>query len=269
MFQPWMNQSTGDIQSEMASLRRKDGALWKFSGFMVIAVSLAFLVLVVPNLISRNEIISINVKDLPQLSVALLCVVALFGIQASRQRREITLMRDALFRRLLMDERRSDGILDPETQTYSSVMLQSVLERMTPEVSSDSPLSILDVQIQALASVRRRNGDQAVDHLVRSLAEILRSSLRGSDRIFKSGEGGFYVVMPNTAGDRAEIPIRRIIQAVDRWNSAMNVLEYRLNIAVGKVTSTSSKRSGMELLSDAKQQRTSASEIFLPTPATA
>lgn len=268
MLQGWIDQRTTSVQNEIAFLREKDGAIWKLCVFMVIALATAFLVLVVPTLVSHTEVVSVSVRNLPQLSVGLLCLVSLFAIQLNRQRRELTLMRDALFRRLLFDERKNE-LIDPETQTYSSVMLQSVLERMTPEVNHDSPLSILDVQIQALPSVRRRNGDQAVDHLVRSLAEILRSSLRGSDRIFKSGEGAFSVLMPNTPEDRADIPIRRIIQAVDRWNAAMMALDYRLNVAIGKVTSNSGDRVALDLLKDAKQQRISAADILMTTPATA
>ena len=259
--QTWMNGQ--GWQQELASLKKRDLTLWLLCGMLVLVLSGGLLVLLVPTLIAHRDSVSVDVKSLPQLSISLMCLVALFAVQINRQRRELSLTRDALFRRLMQEERNSMGIMDPETQTYSTLVLQSVLEKMTAEASVNSPLSILEVQIQSIPAVRRRNGEPAVDHLVRSLAEILRSSLRGSDRIFKSGEAQFTVLMPNTPEDRSDIPVNRIVAAVERWNSAMNSLDYRLKVGVGKVTCTGGgEQPGLEVLSQVREQRNCKSSVM-------
>ena len=251
--QSWMNGQSW--QKELASLKKRDLTLWLLCGTLVLLLCIGLLVLLVPTLLAHRDAVTVDVKNLPQLSISLMCLVALFALQINRQRRELSLTRDALFRRLMQEERNSMGIMDPDTQTYSTVVLQSVLEKMTAEATEEAPLSIIELQIQSVAMIRRRNGDPAVEHLVRSLAEILRSSLRGSDRIFKSGETQFTVLLPNTPEDRSDIPVARIVAAVERWNSAMNSLNYKLKISLGKVTCTGGGQAGLEVLTHVREQR--------------
>jgi len=253
--QTWMNDQSHGWQSEMKALRKKDRTLWAFCAALVILLCVTFVALVVPNIWSHSEVIFVDIKNLPQLSLSLLCLVGLFAVQINRERRELSLTRDALFRRLMQEDRKGESIMDPETQTYSTVVLQSVLEKMIVDASADSPLSIIDLQIQSIQAVRRRNGDPAVEHLLRSLAEILRSSLRGSDRVFKSGDTSFTVLMPNTPEDRTQIPVQRIFAAVERWNKAMVSLDYRMRIGVGAVTCTSGEQIGLEVLTKVREQR--------------
>jgi diguanylate cyclase (GGDEF)-like protein len=247
--------TAGEAANVLKRLGRRDLYLWSLCGFVAFVVTLGISVMFIPNALFGQNEIHVDSSHLLQLLISFLCLVTLFAIYVTNQRRDLVQARDALYRHLLNEEQKAAGLLDSDTQTYSSLVLEAILDHFTKTATATSPLTVLNLQINDLPRIQRRNGDAAVAHIVRSAAEILRGSLRGSDRICRASEGAFVVLLPNTPADCAPIPIKRILEAVARWNELTSSLDYRLSLDVGVTTSSAEVEPARVLLQHARQTR--------------
>jgi diguanylate cyclase (GGDEF)-like protein len=248
-----IKQPERDLASQMSTLSRRDLQLWMLCAGVIVLITSGFLAVFWPNFTTGTSEVHLDGAKVFQLITSLLCLVAIFVLYVSGQRRDLVQARDALYRRLLSDEQRLNGLLDNDTQTYSQVVLQGLVERYAAGATPENPLSVLSIQITELNRIRRRNGEEAVLHLARALAEIMRSTLRGTDRICRAGEGTFVVVLPDTRRIDAEFPMRRLADAIARWNIATSSLDYRLNVAFGISTSCDSSLPGLGLIEQARE----------------
>jgi len=225
-------------QSQLSTLNRRELYLWGFCGVVVVIMFLGIATSVVPDILHSGAGTIAGALNLPQLMIAFICLLVLFGLHVVGQRRDLVQARDALYRRLIMEEAKVEGLLDHETQTYSPLLIESMLERLAQEATPAQPLVLFEVGVRNAKIIERRNGEAAVAHLGRALTEILRNSLRGSDRICREAQGNFLVLLPNTSPELASIPLNRITQAVEKWNEVTSGLDYRLEISVCQASTT-------------------------------
>lgn len=237
---------TSQLHDEISKLGKKDIFLWALNVCVLFVLFAGFAALVLPNLFTHHDEVLISSHRLPELLTSLVSALILFVIYVKGQRRELSQARDSLYRRLLLEQSKPEGLLDPETHFYSLVMFHSLVERMSAEATDSTPLSMLSVEIPDLDAVRRQNGEPAVEHLVRSVAELLRTSLRGSDRICRTGEGSFVALLPDTSTAMAHIPAQRIERAVTRWNTLAGALGYKLQTRL-RVSSAASRKIAPEM----------------------
>jgi len=79
-----------------------------------------------------------------------------------------------------------------------------------------SPMSLMSVSFD-YSRVSGEHGSAAAEQSVKVLAQILRSSLRGSDVICHYEPGEFVILLPETDKHLAETPARRIQVATQQW----------------------------------------------------
>ena len=247
--------SADEASNALNRLSRRDVYLWSLCGIVAFLILLGMASIFIPNAVLGQNEIHVDSSHLLQLLISFGSLVILFAVYVTNQRRDLVQARDALYRHLLSEEQKAAGLLDSDTQTYSPLVLEAILDHFTKTASASSPLTVLNLQINDLSRIQRRNGEAAVGHLVRSAAEILRGALRGSDRICRASEGSFVVLLPNTPAEFAPIPIKRILDGVSRWNDLTSSLDYRLSLEVGVTTSSAEVEPARVLLQNARETK--------------
>lgn len=77
-------------------------------------------------------------------------------------------------------------------------------------------LSVVSGDIDGFKVINDRNGHQAGDEVLKSVADTLRAAIRQADAVARSGGDEFIVVMPQTGPEDAEIARARLQSALDR-----------------------------------------------------
>lgn len=89
--------------------------------------------------------------------------------------------------------------------------------------SSQSPGSLLAVDVNDLKLVNDRFGHSAGDHVLRDVAEVLRGALRTSDVCCRTGGDEFMILLPDTEARGARLVMARLRVAVIRAGSRQKV----------------------------------------------
>jgi hypothetical protein len=63
------------------------------------------------------------------------------------------------------------------------------------------------------------------------------------------------VLLPKTPAEFAPIPIKRILEGVERWNDLTSSLDYRLSIDIGVTTSSPDVEPARVLLQNARETK--------------
>ena len=105
---------------------------------------------------------------------------------------------------------------DPLTRALNRRFLPSVLGReVSLATSSRTPLSLLMADIDHFKSINDRHGHTSGDLALTHIAEILLSSVRASDFVFRYGGEEFLIVLVETDADEAARIAERIRRAVE------------------------------------------------------
>jgi diguanylate cyclase (GGDEF)-like protein len=81
--------------------------------------------------------------------------------------------------------------------------------------------------------VNDRYGHLMGDYVLSQIATILKSSVRGSDYIFRYGGDEFLILLPETDEQGAEIVCRRVKGRVAEWNGTNPVGDVAVSISLG------------------------------------
>lgn len=108
-------------------------------------------------------------------------------------------------------ESRKDGLTSlPDRANFNERLDQEVAR----SVRSDSPLSLVLLEVDDLKGVNARWGRAGGDRLLALVAQTLRSSLRLSDALFRYGEDEFAAILPDTKIGTASVVAERMLGLV-------------------------------------------------------
>jgi diguanylate cyclase (GGDEF)-like protein len=222
-----------ELDLELKQLSARDLSLRSIGVLVVTIIATGFLCLVAPNLLWRGQTIKIDSEYLPQLISGFIVLVVLFNIYLLDQKRRMDRSRQALISRLMAEACLPKSLLDPATQTFARTFLPQALEKAAEDAESyRNVFTLLQAVVSNFASVRRRFGEDAGDHVVMVLSQILKNSFRGSDLICRTAGAEFTVILLDTNEHQAQPPVARIMRAVDKWNITSDV-GYKLWLNIG------------------------------------
>jgi diguanylate cyclase (GGDEF)-like protein len=89
-----------------------------------------------------------------------------------------------------------------------------LLEEIARSKRSSSPLTMMLIDVDHLDQVNEQLGTEGGDELLRAVAQLMRSSLRSSDAIFRYGGDEFAAVLPDTDISAAFLAAERCRQGV-------------------------------------------------------
>jgi diguanylate cyclase (GGDEF)-like protein len=106
---------------------------------------------------------------------------------------------------------------DPLTGLKSKAAFESRLRR---EVASsreqDQALSLLLIRIEGLQAVNEAHGREAVELVLKDLAEVLTRCLRDTDGLFRTGADSFIALLKEADQQTAEVVRNRILHFLER-----------------------------------------------------
>ena len=94
--------------------------------------------------------------------------------------------------------------IDPLTKLYNRRKIDAILSSAVKNATSDTPLSLILLDIDHFKSYNDRFGHAFGDEVIRRVADILLSSARGNDSIGRWGGEEFLIVCQDTEGKQAE-----------------------------------------------------------------
>lgn len=200
------------------------------SSTQALSVVLSLLAVTIAGIVAAALTVKMQFKNTVQLGLLLIPIascllLALLVVSSYR-----------CYRRELAEHARNGeleaGLFDPETGTFGPRYLEFAFHHeMALAHRSQAPLTLISASFdydRGLGSY----GLEAATHLVHVTAQILRTALRGSDIICHYNHGEFVVLLPETDLGQTEIPRRRIMRAVEEWNSSTRT-RYRLSLKIG------------------------------------
>ncbi|MBI4483718.1 MAG: GGDEF domain-containing protein [Acidobacteria bacterium] len=128
------------------------------------------------------------------------------------------------------------GILDPLTGTYNMLYFREILPGEVERARRHKQaLSVLVFRVAGLD----QSGLAAADEILVQLARFLRENFRAVDKIVRSGEAEFLVLLPETNAKGVEGALARFHARLQQWSSGDSSLARKvrhLPLAVGHAT---------------------------------
>jgi diguanylate cyclase (GGDEF)-like protein len=125
---------------------------------------------------------------------------------------------------------------DPLTGLHNRRMLDGCLAAaMERSRNEDWPLCLLMIDVDDFKLLNDTLGHAAGDELLRSLGQLIRSSLRDEDLAFRCGGDEFVVVLTNTDRRQGELIAGRLTSLVDAMGKMLHV-ERPPRLSIGLAT---------------------------------
>jgi diguanylate cyclase (GGDEF)-like protein len=173
---------------------------------------------------------------LPQLFFGLIALIVLFNLYIILQRRDLTATRHRLIQELIFNERmEAVSLLDPVTQLYNRrAMEQMVAHEVARSNRLGTRLSFVILDIHNFDVLRSKLRIAEIDQFLYEAAQLVKSTLRGSDMLFRYKTTQFLAVMPDTAEQQVGFAIKRLQGDIDRYNLENHCAELEFSYGVAE-----------------------------------
>ena len=105
---------------------------------------------------------------------------------------------------------------DGLTGAFNKAYMHRTLDQLFSGNRRQASIAIMDIDY--FKNYNDKNGHMEGDNLLRSLASLLSSSLRGKDMLFRFGGEEFVILFPETSKEDAAMVAERIRQKVANFN---------------------------------------------------
>ena len=140
---------------------------------------------------------------------------------------------------------REQSIRDPLTGLYNRRFFDETLVRELIRVErANEPLSLIVVDIDLFKSINDRYGHASGDLMLKRLAVVLNSHIRGSDVACRFGGDEFAVILPNATPELAIERAHEIRDAFAKSAVMLNGEDVQCTISVGVASYPTNAASG-------------------------
>jgi diguanylate cyclase (GGDEF)-like protein len=212
-----------EIQQSMHALESRDMRLFSISLLMLLVFASGVLALIYPTLRSNAQGFLSESRMLPHLCFGLFVLISLLNGYIIFERRQLNTTRRRLVEELIFNERmEAVSLTDATTQLFNRRAMEQMLPREAARTNRmDSTLCLVVLDIIDFEQLSNRLGTQETDQFLYEAAQLVRNTFRGSDMVFRHAETKFLVVMPDTAEQRADFAIKRLLSAIERHNAEL------------------------------------------------
>ena len=153
------------------------------------------------------------------------------------------------------------SVLDGLTGLYNRRQFEIGLEQefnRTKRHPSDFSLAILDIDF--FKKVNDTYGHQYGDYVLKTVSDLMKSSFRKTDLLYRYGGEELIMIMPETNIEGAVIPVQRLRRAVEEYDFNYNGVPSKVTVSIGLTMNYQNFKSAPDLLKSADEALYKAKE---------
>jgi len=243
------------VGQQLSQLERRDWELWLIVSLTGVLVSTGLAAILFTAAFFKHYKIHLEVTVYRPLATGLFILLALLNTYLVTKRLEIRRLREKLISSTIQQElARQQSFTDPLTEIYNRRSLEEMAERFISHAKRlKNPLSLLLIDVDRFKDVNTRFGHLTGDVVLADTAALLKSSVRGSDAVFRYGGDEFLIILADTSRSGAAKVIERIRAYLLDWNRAGTLDGFELSLSIG-ISEWSDGVTLDELLDEADRQ---------------
>jgi diguanylate cyclase (GGDEF)-like protein len=223
------------VGQQLSHLERRDWELFVIVSFTGVLVATGFLAILFPAAFLKHDNVHLEFTVSRPLAVGLITLLALLNTYLVSKRLEIRRLREDLISSTIQQELvRQQSFTDPLTEVYNRHSLEDIAGRFISHARRlKSSLSLLLIDVDRFKDVNTQFGHLTGDVVLADTAALLKSSVRGSDAVFRYGGDEFLIILADTSRTGAAKVIERIRAYLLDWNRAATLEGFELNLSIG------------------------------------
>lgn len=223
------------VGQQLSRLERRDWELWVIVSLTGVLVGSGLLAILFPAAFLKEENVHFEVTVSKPLAVGLIALLVLLNTYLVSKRLEIRRVREELISSTIQRELvRQQSFTDPLTEIYNRHSLEEIAGRFISHARRlKGSLSLLLIDVDRFKDVNTRFGHLTGDMVLADTAALLKSSVRGSDAVFRYGGDEFLVILADTSRTGATKVVERISASLLEWNETGNLEGFELSLSIG------------------------------------
>ncbi len=184
---------------------------------------------------SAQEVLNLTRGQLAAIIYILGVVVAGYHLHIVIRNRDLLKVRTELLLETLKNEIiRLQSMVDPLTRVYNRQSMEELLGKWIKRSERyDQVFSLAVVDLDAFKEINDKYGHLTGDFVLSEVAQILRSSVRGSDLVIRYGGDEFLLVLSETDLTGAQAVLSRVRRQIKEWNQEHTAAPYEVNLSMG------------------------------------
>jgi diguanylate cyclase (GGDEF)-like protein len=223
------------VGQQLSQLERRDWELWVIVSLTGVLVASGLLALLFPAAFLKQDNVHFELTVSRPLAVGLIALLALLNTYLVSKRLEIRRVREELISSTIQRELvQQQSFTDPLTEIYNRHSLEEMVGRFISHARRlHNSLTFVLIDVDRFKDVNTRFGHLTGDVVLADTAALLKSSVRGSDAVFRYGGDEFLIVLADTSRTGAARVVERIAAYVLEWNRAENLQAFELSLSIG------------------------------------
>lgn len=126
------------------------------------------------------------------------------------------------------------SITDPLTKLFNRRHFETEFDREFKRSKRyNNPLSIAIADIDFFKQVNDNYGHSCGDYVLKEVAYLIANNFRQTDLIFRYGGEEFVIILTETSGENALIPLERLRKKVENHNFKFNNQNIKITLSIG------------------------------------
>src|SRR6202163_4034311 len=223
------------VGQQLSQLERRDWELWLIVSLTGVLVATGLAAILFPAAFLKHDNMHFEVTVSRPLATGLFILLALLNTYLVTKRLEIRRLREQLLSSTIQQELiRQQSFTDPLTEIYNRRSLEEIAGRFISHARRlKNPLSLLLIDVDRFKDVNTTFGHLTGDVVLADTAALLKSSVRGSDAVFRYGGDEFLVILAGTSTTDARHVVERIRAGLADWNRAGHLENFELSLSIG------------------------------------
>jgi diguanylate cyclase (GGDEF)-like protein len=223
------------VSQQLSQLEKRDGELWMIVSLAGLLVGAGLCAVLFPAAFLKEGNIHFEITVSRPLVLGLIVLLTLLNTYLISRRTELRRLREQLISRTIQQELvQQQSFTDPLTEIYNRQSLEEMAGRfMSQARRSKKALTLLLIDVDKFKDVNTRFGHLTGDVVLANVAALLKTSVRGSDAVFRYGGDEFLIILADTSCTDARHVTDRINRGLSDWNRAGHLENFELSLSIG------------------------------------
>jgi diguanylate cyclase (GGDEF)-like protein len=223
------------VGQRLSQLEKRDWELWLIVSLTGILIATGMLAILFPAAFLKNDNVHFELTVSRSLALGLIALVVLLNTYLVSKRLEIRRLREEIISSTIQQELvRQQSFTDPLTEVYNRRSLEDIAGRFISHARRlNNSITLVMIDVDRFKDVNTKFGHLTGDVVLADTAAVLKSSVRGSDAVFRYGGDEFLIILADTSRSGADKVIERIRKYLFDWNRAGTLKGFELSLSIG------------------------------------